>query len=291
MTIRAVDLPEVRAELASFSESPEGVSYWQEHATTLDYYRARRLDAAYLGVAVQDSLRGALFAVTGAMGELAAVAGQSLDLFDMELEDLPAPAGVLMFEEPPALLQGVDADGTPTVVHGATWTVRDDGQGPYIWITAAAVARDHGGLTLGGPALIPFSMSQYLESVGRSEMTREKNLFDHLLTTVRAAWLLMRQPLAENTDVLPTRAVRKRLHRIGHEPASVRLIELRRPRSTTGVGDSGRGYYHQWIVRGHWRQQWHPKRQVHRPVWIAPHVKGPEDAPLIGGEKVNVLKR
>ncbi|MEW2093898.1 hypothetical protein AB0932_30115 [Streptomyces sp. NPDC006682] len=281
----------MRAELVSFSKSPDGVSYWQEHTTTLDYYRDRGIDAEYLGTAVEGSLGGALFAVTSAMGELAAVAGQSLDLFDMEVQDLPAPSGLLIFEEPPHLLQGVDADGSPTTVQGATWTVRDDGQGPYAWITPIAVTCDHGGLTLGGPALIPFSMSEYLASAGQSEMTREKNLFDFLLTTIRAAWLLMRQPLAETSDVLPSRAVRKRLHRVGHEPAPVRLIELRRPKSGGGQGDGDRGYHHQWIVRGHWRQQWHPKRQVHRPVWIAPHVKGPDGAPLIGGEKVNVLKR
>jgi hypothetical protein len=39
-------------------------------------------------------------------------------------------------------------------------------------------------------------------------------------------------------------------------------------------------------VRGHWRQQWYPSIQDHRPVWIAPHRKGPEDAPMLGGEKV-----
>ncbi|MEU1434007.1 hypothetical protein ABZ438_07900 [Streptomyces sp. NPDC005786] len=290
MTIRAVDLPEVRAELSSFAGSAEGVSYWEEHATTLDYYRSRELDADYLGAVTQESLSGPLFAVTSAMAELAAAAGQSLDLFDMGVEDLPAPTGLLVFEDPPHLLQGVDADGAPTVVHGATWVVRDDGQGPYVWITAIAVTAGYDGLTLGGPALIPFSMAQYLESVGAS-MTRDKNLFDYLMTTLRAAWLLMRQPLAESSEVLPNRAVRKRLSRMGYEPALVRLIELRRPRTASGEMGGGREYHHQWIVRGHWRQQWHPKRQVHRPVWIAPHVKGPDGAPLIGGEKVNVLKR
>jgi hypothetical protein len=69
------------------------------------------------------------------------------------------------------------------------------------------------------------------------------------------------------------------------------VIELRRPKTSSGPGDGDREYHHQWIVRGHWRQQWHPKRQVHRPVWIAPHIKGPEGAPLIGGEKVYALKR
>jgi hypothetical protein len=49
---------------------------------------------------------------------------------------------------------------------------------------------------------------------------------------------------------------------------------------------SERDYQHQWVVRGHWRQQWYPSRNVHRPIWITPHIKGPEGAPLLGGERV-----
>ncbi|MFF5522570.1 hypothetical protein [Streptomyces coeruleorubidus] len=103
--------------------------------------------------------------------------------------------------------------------------------------------------------------------------------------------VLMRQPLAEAEDIEPDRATRKRLRRLGHEPASVRLIGLRRPKPGPEKGDGSREYHYRWIVRGHWRQQWYPKRQVHRPVWIAPHVKGPEGASMMGGEKVNVWQR
>ncbi|SES36274.1 hypothetical protein [Actinokineospora terrae] len=28
-----------------------------------------------------------------------------------------------------------------------------------------------------------------------------------------------------------------------------------------------------------------------RPIWIDPHFAGPEDKPLLGGERVNVLRR
>lgn len=290
--MRAVDLPELRAELASFADSEEGASYWNDHASTVDYYQATATaDGDYLGNVVRDALNGDLYAVSGPMAELAATAGQSLGLFDMEVQDLPTPTGVLIFEQPPQLLHGPDEDGTPLVIHGATWAARDDGEGGFVWITPIAEMGGHSHLLLGGPALLPFSMADYLASIGRSGLERDKNLFDHLITTMRAAWLLMQQPLAETSDMQPDRAVRKRLRRIAREPAAVRLIELRRPKSSGGPGDGDREYHHQWIVRGHWRQQWYPARQVHRPVWIAPHIKGPEGAPLLGGEKVNFLKR
>jgi hypothetical protein len=50
-----------------------------------------------------------------------------------------------------------------------------------------------------------------------------------------------------------------------------------------------REYRVRWVVRGYWRNQWYPSRQEHRPVWINPHIKGPEGSPLHIGETVHVL--
>ncbi|WP_328974304.1 hypothetical protein [Streptomyces canus] len=119
-------------------------------------------------------------------------------------------------------------------------------------------------------------------------MGEEAQQVGALDNVLRAAWLLMRRPLAAIENTEPDRATRKRLRRLNHEPASVRLIVLRRPKSNSEKVDGSREYQHQWIVRGLWRQQWYPKRQVHRPVWIAPHVNGPEGTPMTGGEKAKV---
>lgn len=35
-----------------------------------------------------------------------------------------------------------------------------------------------------------------------------------------------------------------------------------------------------WMVRGHWRAQFYPSSNCHRPLWITPHVKGPATKPL-----------
>lgn len=77
----------------------------------------------------------------------------------------------------------------------------------------------------------------------------------------------------------------------------MRFIDLRRARtepfdrSGEGSADRTREYRHRWIVRGHWRNQYYSTRGDHRPIWIAPHFAGPEDKPLLGGERVNVLRR
>lgn len=47
--------------------------------------------------------------------------------------------------------------------------------------------------------------------------------------------------------------------------------------------DVGRGkvFHVRWVVRGHWRQQAvGPNHSEHKPVFIAPHVRGPQGAPL-----------
>lgn len=117
----------------------------------------------------------------------------------------------------------------------------------------------------------------------------------HLQRLVVAAWLLMGQSITTETRLRPQPAA---VGAAPHAPAplsEVRYVELRaakRPANPQHDGPgSGRVYRHSWIVRGHWRRQWYPSRGEHRPIWINPHLAGPEDAPLVGGERVNVLRR
>lgn len=107
----------------------------------------------------------------------------------------------------------------------------------------------------------------------------------------RAMCYLLRQKHVVDTTVLtPDRPTRRRAAREGREAPDVRVLSLRGVGSGGGSGDGSREYLHQWIVRGHWRRQWYPSIQQHRPRWIAPHVKGPDGAPLLGGEKVYATK-
>ncbi|MFD5089881.1 hypothetical protein ACFWMR_04730 [Amycolatopsis thailandensis] len=119
-----------------------------------------------------------------------------------------------------------------------------------------------------------------------------------LQRTILTTWLLLGQTLVRSEHTRAPRAARRRIER--YDPAlgtAVRLVDLRRARTTPAdrakgdVGAGTREYHHSWVVRGHWRNQYYPSRQDHRPVWIADHFAGPEDKPLIGGERVNVLRR
>jgi hypothetical protein len=79
------------------------------------------------------------------------------------------------------------------------------------------------------------------------------------------------------------RHTRKRLERQGydHEPL-IRVVELRRKQAKSEQhGESEPIEWScQWVVSGHWRNQWYPSLNANQPRWIMPYVKGPEDAPL-----------
>lgn len=108
---------------------------------------------------------------------------------------------------------------------------------------------------------------------------------------VRAAWLLMTQPGITAVDEQPlSRTMRRRAEREGYNPNAVRVVRIRDQADTPHREQPGeRSYQVRWTVRGHWRNQWYPSRGEHRPVWINPHVKGPQDAPLRTGDTVHVL--
>ncbi len=82
------------------------------------------------------------------------------------------------------------------------------------------------------------------------------------------------------------RAERKRISRAkdGLPPSMTdpRFVMLRRALIKREQGDQGSSvqWTHQWLVSGHWRDQWLPSSGSHRMTWIAPYVKGPPDLPL-----------
>lgn len=291
MNIRPVDLPELRVLLARHLRSDWALEYWREVSRTPDYRLLGSYGtAANLRRVALLAADGALFHVAEPMAQLAAIAGSTLPTYDLQADDLPSPSGVMIFggRIQEMFIEGEEREGehlagamwTESPEGGAIWVIPllSDGRFPDGWQPGA-----HGRLLPGGPRLLPYRDDAMIPD-------RPTNTFDRLIRTLRSAWLLMFQPLALTTDQQPDRAARKRAARGRYKPKPVRVIELRRP-AHSGPGDGSREFHHQWIVRGHWRQQWYPARQVHRPVWIAPHIKGPEGAPLLGGEKVYAWKR
>jgi hypothetical protein len=109
-----------------------------------------------------------------------------------------------------------------------------------------------------------------------------------------ATWLIMQQRVAITTREPLPRQLRRSFQRAGRPDPVVRTIDLRRTyRPDTDQADLSPGvaYRHQWPVAGHWHRYWYPSRGEHGLVYVATYIKGPKGAPMIGGERVNVLRR
>lgn len=295
--IRPVDLPELRAELVNNLASPEWSWYYEEQAADLNRFSAKNVTAEEVQTMEPDALSLCdLFFVSEGMYQLASAAAESLPPYTLACEDVPSRFGFAY------LAPGTHhPKGWNRSIAAVEWAMIEDGVNLHFYCETEQMIAELRARGSGTPEeiaeqrrlmgrLSPFPGVNWIR-FGFEPFQHAGTGAEEYIRTVRSIWLLMQQPLASIVQIDPDRATRKRVRRMGHEPGPVRVITLRRPKSSGEHGEGDREYHHQWIVRGHWRQQWYPAREVHRPVWIAPHVKGPEGAPLIGGEKVYALKR
>jgi hypothetical protein len=106
-----------------------------------------------------------------------------------------------------------------------------------------------------------------------------------------AFWCIQAQPLATVAPAPIDHRTTVRAHRasIKHD---TRVVMLRRtsPVAEPTDGEPKWHYRVRFIVRGHWRRLIDRDGNPYR-IWIHAHIKGPDGAPLLHGEKVSVLAR
>lgn len=113
-----------------------------------------------------------------------------------------------------------------------------------------------------------------------------------------ATWVFAAQVLPQHI-VSASRPARRRAGRIlgtaRPDWGDVHVMTLRTMRRGGGEGvddEDGPHHSHRWVVRGHWRwQPCGPGRKDRRLTWVRPHIKGPDDAPLIEIDQVAKLTR
>lgn len=102
------------------------------------------------------------------------------------------------------------------------------------------------------------------------------------MALILAANHFMNSTIACAEPHIPSRQVRRHAERRGIELPFVTTVRLRRREGATLRETAGNSNYnYQWIVAGHWRNQWYPKTEEHKPVFINPYRKGPENKPLL----------
>ena len=108
---------------------------------------------------------------------------------------------------------------------------------------------------------------------------------------VYAFWRIQAQPLATVAHPPLDRPAVRRAARasIVHD---TRVVMLRRTNPVAEPGDREAKWHYRvrFLVRGHWRRLTDKEGRPYR-IWINAHIKGPDGAPLLAGEKVNILAR
>lgn len=324
--INARDLPEIRAELATWLADPGpdgGPATWsahlereqaaQEHRAAGDWAHALRVADLYFANAD--------------MSCLAASAGAALPAYRLHPEDLPARNGLIVWEEPvSSAYDGGEYTGAPITaatwaVHGnhvqvRTWATREnwlrfmaagDPRADLRELTRTEVDRLrrrypqplvslHASYLPFGkrPTWLPTPPVENAASMSLVELESRHSALDQLEQAERAlvvTWLLMGQTLTTTTEERASKAGMKRIARL--DPAlltTVRCVQLRHRGNPDAAREPGAGpgrqYGVRWVVRGHWRQQYYPSRKDHRPIWIDDHLKGPDGAPLLDPDKL-----
>lgn len=199
-------------------------------------------------------------------------------------EDVPDPVGVVFFESP--LLSTV-SDVRTSAISWAPAAASDTGQHILKIVTWCIIrAGDKVVTAPTGWCSWALGADQYERVLPE---TPDDVAADHAEDRCRLAalWTLSAQEsvVDKTTQGVDKRTARRALRR-GIDPSPMRVVRLRRASGEGKPGTTHGGYSHRWLVSGHWRNQWLPSRNTHRLQWIAPHVKGPEGAPLV--DKVTV---
>ena len=98
----------------------------------------------------------------------------------------------------------------------------------------------------------------------------------------------LNSPYIPKAAMSVARPMRRASAEATHQPVpAVRFVDLRsiasREHASANAADTDAAHMYsiRWIVRGHLRAQWYPSRGCHDVIYIHPHLKGPDDAPLV----------
>lgn len=213
--------------------------------------------------------------VSGASATIPAVA-------KFELSWLGTPTGFMYLEKPLLFPAKKVREVTVSEIHAIGWNVVADIV--YLWclIDGARCNQNVSGL-------LPWSCTPLIEGTPLSEAIVQDHNIRYLSSdaTNEVRWLytafyIMAQKIAAVTEYRAPRYARRQAEREGLKPpAPYRVVTLRRlENKKSGPNHTVVDWQWQWVVGWHWRNQYFPSTGEHKPVLIAPYVKGPEEKPL-----------
>lgn len=268
-----------------------------------------------------------LFYVTADMTELISQAAQAAPTYEVYRDRLPAETGLVVYARPFCEVEGKAlAPGQRVELNAILWsTVPDVGgmdEGPQPGVMVVTLQDSEVLLRTqpwteedGPPKLIEDAVNAMVAGLGPLAYHEEYPMpfgdrpwgepagmpvNNAAVAAAFTTWILMGQRVATvEAEVLP-RHVRKRAARAGRPEPRVRTVDMRRTvraaqEQEQQPGGDARRYTKRWVVKGYgyWRNTWYPSRERHelQYVHVPTYVKGPDGAPLVGGERVNVLRK
>jgi len=253
---------------------------------------------------------GALYWVSPAMTQLAVHAGQQLPNQELYPYDLPSPRGFMVFGQPLGMYSS-RALGHRVEIAAVSWgpwdgpaTAANDWNDGGVWMTFWApqphmryiscrqTAVDLG--LSGDDPLMPDNEAGWpFGKLDTVEVPADST--GAWARTVRAAWLLMQQPIAETASAAAPPSVKAKLRRAKVRTDGVQILRMRpRERTRPGQKRSTGGYRwtYQVEVPGFWRR-YHvgPGRERVEYRWIDEYLAGPADTPIRNLDKVRVWDR
>ena len=261
------------------------------------------------------------FYVTDEMTDLLIHAAETFPPTEFQATDLPLDAGFVLFAKP---IPTIDVHHKPVPWRAFSWGLAGRTDDPSVTAGVHIAIYDHREEREGGAywdeelmARVPQSSTLMLThetpwafghsvgakwtpgTLGNEGVEISEEAIDSalkMLNTIHAFWLLCWQRIGVPMNMQAGRQVRRRAQRT--DPSNrpipdVRVITLRRPKLKPTDEHRGGGveYSHRFYVNGHWRRQWYPSEQRHKPKWIHGYVKGPEDRPFRGKDVTFLWRR
>lgn len=295
MAIRPTRLPRIRDQVVAALTDQDSPFF---NGTVNAEVRADDDVAAALAQQARHLSVGGLTCATSDMAALATAAGRSLEQVDLCAENRPSGTGLLVMDG------GVGRvpyeDGLCIPIDAVSWGPSDGGLMVTLWLARYQIEQ---AAAATGNTLMSENVAPLVPMVWGSIPTRPYPVAEvceemrTIVATMAAAWHLMRQPTLTDRQRLPAdRNVRRAYARAGRPEPEVTIVDLRalyRPTDPDHKPDVEPGRYsHRWVVRGHWRDQAHgPERSLRKRIWIPDYLKGPDGAPLLVRERVNVWRR
>ena len=226
----------------------------------------------------EDVLASDVFAISRPIEAMIRSAAESLpDDVMLHGDDLPYPSGLIMGED---RLFGGQADVLFWDGHGHEGTERSYEYG----VTAFIEYRQHPQYlwtATSWPVGYPITELQHDEETKAANITPEHELEQRRFFA--AFCYFVKQRILTESRERADRPARRRAEREGRNPEeSIRVVQLRASEVHSYGDERDRSFEYsvRWIVRGHWRNQYHPSTGRHEPKWIMPYVKGPDGAPV-----------